>query len=216
MGFKFAAKDGLIAVTVARTAYALPISHLEMNRMQSQASCIRRKRITLEQLSAVDPLDSLADEMTCVLASRRAQNPCPRSISTTRPGHGYSRRSARHLSTISRVRKMHCWLKLPMRLLKQYALPVFSSWEAVLQGKPGIYCERVQTSVAMHVMNRLMSAAKCYSTPPNAWSMSTPGLTWMCSSATTCMTSSRYLMAKAHAWCCFLVARWVTLMSTKP
>lgn len=70
MGFKFAAKDGLIAVTLVGADYALPRTYAEMNRMQSQASRIQRERITLEQLSAVDPLDSLADDVRAGLAAR--------------------------------------------------------------------------------------------------------------------------------------------------
>jgi L-histidine N-alpha-methyltransferase len=41
-----------------------------MKRMQSQASRVQRERITLEQLSAVDPLRSLADDVRAGLAAR--------------------------------------------------------------------------------------------------------------------------------------------------
>lgn len=40
-----------------------------MNRMQSQASRLQRERITLEELSAVDPLDSLADDVGAGLSA---------------------------------------------------------------------------------------------------------------------------------------------------
>ena len=45
-----------------------------MNRTQKRASCSQRQRITLEQLSTVAPLDSLADDVRAGLAA------CPKSL----------------------------------------------------------------------------------------------------------------------------------------